>query len=460
MLNRSSMLATTRSCVATGDLAAASASSSCCFAVSSSLALASNSNYVHKMDMTMIPLTDEELLTLIHDLESDRAERKQTWKGDAPEKGRQAVCAFANDLPSYRLPGVLFVGIKDDGSPMGPEFVVTDELLMTLADIKTDGKITPPPTLTVAKRHLMGRDVAVVAVWPADAPPVRLDGRIWIRTGPRRGQASAQDERVLNEKRRYRDRTFDTHPVSGSSLDDLSRTHFENEYRRRQWRGCVGSQWPQLRRAAGIAGHDCQRGRSDTYRGGVANVGKKPRTWVPSAYIQFLRIRGTQLGDPVVDDPEIDGNLDTMLRRLDDKLKATMSVSVDFTSGTTTEVRATPYPFSALQQIARNAVMHRTYEGTNAPVRIYWFDDRIEISNPGGPYGAVTQENFGRPGASDYRNPVLAGALKNLGFVQRFGFGIAEARRAMAANGNPMPEFHVEPTNVLATLRLPLGGQA
>ena len=61
----------------------------------------------------MTPLTDEELLALIHDLESDRAERKQAWAGNAPEKGRQAVCAFANDLPNYGLPGVLFVGVKD-----------------------------------------------------------------------------------------------------------------------------------------------------------------------------------------------------------------------------------------------------------------------------------------------------------------------------------------------------------
>lgn len=410
--------------------------------------------------LTMTPVTDEELLALIHDLESDRAERKQTWRGDAPEKGRQAVCAFANDLPNYRLPGVLFVGIKDNGLPMGPEFVVTDELLMTLADIKTDGKIVPPPTLTVAKRHLLGRDVAVVTVWPADAPPVRLEGRIWIRTGPRRGQASAQDERVLNEKRRYRDQSFDTHPLTGSSLDDLSRSYFENEYLpqavARDVLALNGRSYEERLASLGmIASVDDP---TPTVVG-LLTLGKSPRTWVPSAYIQFLRIRGTQWGDPVADDPEIDGNLDTMLRRLDDKLKATLSVSVDFTSGTTTEVRATPYPFSALQQIARNAVMHRTYEGTNAPVRIYWFDDRIEISNPGGPYGAVTQENFGRPGASDYRNPVLAGALKNLGFVQRFGFGIAEARRAMAANGNPLPEFQVEPTNVLAILRLaPAGG--
>lgn len=405
--------------------------------------------------MTMNPLTDDELLVLIQDLESDRAERKETWKGSAPDKGRQAVCAFANDLPNHRLPGVLFVGVKDDGSPMGPDFVVTDELLMTLADIKTDGKIVPPPTLTVARRQLLGRDVAVVTVWPADAPPVRLDGRIWIRTGPRRGQASVQDERVLNEKRRYRDQSFDTHPVGGSSLDDLSRSYFESEYLPQAVARDVlelnGRSYEERLASLGmIASVDDP---TPTVVG-LLTLGKSPRTWVPSAYIQFLRIRGSEWGDPVADEAELDGNLDTMLRRLEEKLKATLTVAVDFTSGSTTEVRAMPYPLSALQQLARNAVMHRTYEGTNAPVRIYWFDDRIEISNPGGPYGAVTQENFGRPGVSDYRNPVLAGVLKNMGFVQRFGFGIAEARRAMATNGNPPPEFQVEATHVLVTLRL------
>lgn len=403
----------------------------------------------------MNPLTDDELLALVLDLESDRAERKQSWRGDAPEKGRQAVCAFANDLPNHRVPGVLFVGVKNDGTPMGPEFVVSDELLQTLADIKTDGKITPPPTMTVHKRTLLGREVAVVTVWPADAPPVRLDGRIWIRTGPRRGQASAQDERVLNEKRRHRDRSFDTHPVSGSSLRDLSRIYFESEYLPQAVARDVlelnGRSYEERLASLGmIAGVDDP---TPTVVG-LLTLGKSPRTWVPSAYVQFLRIRGTEWGDPVVDESEIDGNLDTMLRRLDDKLNATLSVSVNFTSGSTTEVRAVSYPLSALQQLARNAVMHRTYENTNAPVRIYWFDDRIEIANPGGPYGSVTQANFGRPGASDYRNPVLAAALKYMGFVQRFGFGIAEARRSMAANGNPPPEFQVELTNVLATLRL------
>lgn len=52
----------------------------------------------------------EDLRKLLDDLESDLVERKESWAGDAPEKGRQAVCAFANDLPDHRKPGVLFVG--------------------------------------------------------------------------------------------------------------------------------------------------------------------------------------------------------------------------------------------------------------------------------------------------------------------------------------------------------------
>ena len=407
----------------------------------------------------MTPLTDDELGALVADLESDRVERKQSWRGDAPEKGRQAVCAFANDLPNHCLPGVLLIGIKDDGTPVGSEFKVTDELLKTLADIKTDGKITPPPSLTVAKRLLLGCEVAVVTVWPADAPPVRLDGRIWIRIGPRRGQASAQDERILNEKRRYRDQSFDTHPVGGSTLDDLSRSYFENEFLPQAVaRDVLETNGRSYEERLASLGMIASVDDPTPTVVGLLTLGKSPRTWVPPAYIQFLRIRGTQWGDPVVDEAELDGNLDTMLRRLDDKLRATLAVSVDFTSGVTTDVRTAPYPLSALQQLTRNAVMHRTYEGTNAPVRVYWFDDRIEISNPGGPYGAVTPENFGQPGVSDYRNPVLAGVLKTLGFVQRFGFGIVEARRAMAANGNPPVEFQAEATTVLATLRIATGG--
>ena len=150
---------------------------------------------------------------------------------------------------------MLFVGVDDKGAPKN--IAVTDQLLLTLADLKSNGNILPPPTMTVEKRILKGSEIAVVTVWPADAPPVRFKGRIWIRTGPRRGIASAQDERILNEKRRHRDRDFEAHPVSPCTLADLNRATFENDYLAQcSCRRCSCCQRPFLRATAGFVRHD------------------------------------------------------------------------------------------------------------------------------------------------------------------------------------------------------------
>ena len=97
--------------------------------------------------------------------------------------------------------------------------------------------------------------------------------------------------------------------------------------------------------------------------------------------------------------------------------------------------------------------MHRTYEATHAPIRVSWFNDRIEVLSPGGAYGVVTAANFGQPGLTDYRNPNLAEAMKNLGYVQRFGVGIPTARRLLKTAGHPEPEFQINDINVLVTIR-------
>ena len=185
---------------------------------------------------------------------------------------------------------------------------------------------------------------------------------------------------------------------------------------------------------------------------GILVAGIDPREFLPPAYIQFLRIDGTNLEDPIKDQKEIDGPLQEMLRRIDEVCVANIAVSA-LVKGSVTDVRHPDIPIEALRQIVRNAVLHRNYEGTTAPVRIYWFNDRVEIFSPGGPFGQVTRENFGTAGVTDYRNPYLAEAMKNLGFVQRFGVGIGLARKELERNGNPPLEFVVEDTYVLAVIR-------
>lgn len=398
----------------------------------------------------LLTYTDRELEQMLADLESDLVERKESFKGDAPTTVREAVCAFANDLPDHRRAGVVFIGAKDDGSPAG--LSITDELLRQLGDIKTDGNTLPPPTLVVNKNALRGTEMAVITVQPADSPPVRYKGRIHIRIGPRRGIASAQDERILNEKRRHRDLPFDAQPVPSAGLSDLSRLRFEEEYLPSAIAPDIlaaneRSYEQRLAAAKMVASADDP---NPTVLG-VLVLGAQPRDFLPGSYIQFLRIAGSALGDPITDEQVIDGPIGEILRRVDEKMASHNRVAIEFTGGPT-ETRTQDYPLVALQQVVRNAVMHRTYESTNAPIHVYWFDDRIEVTSPGGPYGLVTVDTFGQPGLVDYRNPNLAEALRVLGFVQRFGFGIPTARRELAKNGNPPLAFDVGPNRVVCRI--------
>jgi len=391
--------------------------------------------------------TDAQLEAMMADLESDRAERKQSFQGDAPQKVREAVCAFANDLAGHGEPGVVLIGVHDNGTPM-PGFVVTDELLRSLADIKTDGNIVPPPTLLVEKRCLRGGEVAAISVWPCDTPPVRYKGRIHVRWGPRRGLATAQDERILNERRRHRDRPFDVQPVHESSTNELDRLRFEQEYLpslvARDVLDANERSYEQKLAATKMVLSDSEPTPTVL---GLLVIGKSPADWIPGAYTQFLRFAGNDLTAPVTDEEVIHGTVADQIRRLEEKLAAHNTRRVRF-SDLAVEAREEAYPLDALRQLVRNAQMHRSYEATNTPVRVYWFDDRIEIHNPGGPFGSVTPENFGQPGITDYRNPNLAEALRALGYVQRFGAGIAIARKQLGQR----LRFEVQPGVVAAII--------
>ena len=398
----------------------------------------------------MPAFSDDELLRIIAAGESDRVEFKETLAGSASTSIREAICAFANDLPGRQEPGFVFVGISDDRRITGT--AVTDQLLQQLADMKTDGNTVPPPSLSVEKRTLNNKDVAVVTVQPSDSPPVRFKGAIHVRTGSRRDVASAQDERMLNERRRFGDRPFDIQPVPTAGLADLDLTRFNNEYLTSAFSDEVlaandRTLQQQLAATKMIAAVD----EPNATVLGILAIGKNPQDFLSGAYVQFLRIRGLDHGDDIADAEEIRGSIPEVLRRLTEKLAAHNRIAVDILTNYT-EHRTELYPLEALHQFTRNAVMHRTYESTNAPIHVYWFDDRIEILSPGGPFGVVTAERFGEPGLVDYRNPNLADAMKTLGFVQRFGVGIPAARKQLSKAGYPDPEFEATDHHVRVTV--------
>ena len=390
---------------------------------------------------------DDELLRLLRGGESHRVEFKESMSGDAANAVREAACAFANDLPGDGLPGVVFVGVRDDGSPTGAP--ITDELLRQLADVKTDGNIVPPPSLFVEKRSLAGSEVAVMAVLPSDSPPARCRGRIHVRTGSRRGVATEQDERILNERRRHGQRPFDIEPVPSARLSDLNLTFFENDYLPQAFAPDMleANDRTREQRLASLKMIAAPDDPTPTALG-LLVLGKSPQNFIPGAYVQFLKIEGTDLADPIADGEDLRGSVSDVIRRLDEKINAHNRVAIDLTSART-ERRESLHSIPALRQITRNAVMHRAYEATNAPTRVTWFADRVEVISPGGLYGSVNKENFGAPGVTDYRNPNLAEAMRTIGLVQRFGVGIALARRLMEEAGHPPMKLRPTESHVI-----------
>ena len=386
------------------------------------------------------------IAALLTDIESDLVERKEALTDK--DRIMQAVCAFANDLPNHREPGYIIIGANDAGATVGLD--VSDQMLRTLADMRDRGKILPLPHLDVQKTKLGNDFVAVVRVNPSDSPPVRLDGQVWIRVGPRRAIASAEEERRLTEKSTAANKTFDRRPCRDSSLDDLLIETFRNEYLPSAvGRDIISENHREITaQMASLRMYDLHA-ESPT-NAGVLVVGRDPLEFFPGAYVQFVRFDGTSLADPVLDQKVLGGNLMTQLRLLEELLLLQVHVK---RSGEDRLVHEDlpDYPGVAIRELVLNAIMHRNYDGTSSPTRINWFSDRVEILNPGGLYGQVNASNYRK--MSDYRNPVLAEAMKSLGYVERFGVGITRAIISLERNGNPGPEFVFEDAFVSVVLR-------
>ena len=284
-------------------------------------------------------IDDGELALLLRDLESDRVERKESFADTG--RIRQAVCAFANDMPDHGMSGVVFVGARDDGSCAA--LPVTDKLLRDLADMRSDGNILPTPTMTVQKRTVDDCELAVVIVEPSLAPPVRYNGRIWIRVGPRRATASVEEERRLTERRQAPDLPWDLHAVTAASIGDLDLELFERTYLPAAVHVDVLS---ENERASGQQLQSLRFLSLDDPAvptvTGLLTLGKSPADFVPGAYVQFLRIDGAHLADPILDQKVCHGPLPAILRELDEIMTAHVRIATDIVSAET-ETRRPPH---------------------------------------------------------------------------------------------------------------------
>jgi len=373
---------------------------------------------------------------LLGNIESDRIERTVSIRED---KLGPAVCAFSNDFANHKQPGYLLLGVKDDGSLAGMAW--TDDDLQKIGGVKTNGNVLPQPSLVVSPVFkFAGGEVVVIEVAPSLYPPVRFDGRCWIRLGPRKAKATVDEERILVERRAAYAKTYDLVPALGSAITDLSMEYFllaylplaiDSETLQQNGR----SPEEQL---ASLRFYDVRQ-KCPT-NAGILMFGINPLFYLPGAYIQYVKFYGEDVTSNVEYEKQFSGPLITGLKTLDDFIKTNIIKERPVRGSSFQEKIIKNYPNWPLRELTMNAVMHRNYE-SNSPIYIYEFSNRIEIINPGGLFGDVNEHNF--PNASDYRNVVLAESMKRLGYVNRFNFGIRRAIDEMEKSGNGAPQFDI-----------------
>jgi len=371
--------------------------------------------------------------------EGERAERKESDR-DADEILR-AACALANDLQQSGRPGYLVLGLDKKGRTVGVD--ASDEGVQRLVNRLTSTKILPTPSFSVEVVPSQGLSVIVVRVQPYPVPPiVKVDGVAWVRVGNTTRRATAADLARLSERRPVHTLPYDLRPLGAASRDDLNLELLRNRFSAEKEVDPERDTFPSFE--AWLSQRDVLRQLADGWAptaAGLLVYGLDPRRCLPGAIVELARYAGLDFDAPISSRKTISGPLGDQLQTLWTQLQAHVSE----VPGPQVGIRSPyypEYPLEGLKELARNLVQHRLYEGTNAPSRIAWMDDRVVFTNPGSRFGLASEGEFGEH--SDYRNPTVTRFLVELGYVERLGRGIRRVRVELERNGNPPLEVETD----------------
>ncbi len=183
---------------------------------------------------------------------------------------------------------------------------------------------------------------------------------------------------------------------------------------------------------------------------GILNFGKYPQYFSPNLDIVAVRCANNEYGVEdnegvrFIDNKRLDGTIGEMLKQaLSFVLNNTRQSTKINAEGVRVDIPE--YPVKAVREIILNALIHRDYSihTENDPVRLTIYDDRLEVSNPGGLYGRLTLDELGKI-HSDVRNPFIASILETLKIAENRYSGIPTIYAEMKKAGLMEPKFEVD----------------
>jgi len=179
------------------------------------------------------------------------------------------------------------------------------------------------------------------------------------------------------------------------------------------------------------------QGRLVPTKGAVLLLGKSRALYFPDAWIQCGRFVGSDK-TVIFDHIDIHSTLPAAIEDIMLFLKKHAMRSADFSSVRRRDVWS--IPLTILREAVINSLVHADYSQRGAPIRVSFFDDRIEIENPGILLPGMTLEDM-KQGISRLRNHVIARLFRELNLIEQWGSGVRRIFNEAEEQGLPEPQI-------------------
>lgn len=368
---------------------------------------------------------------------ADREGKTLEFKRDlsSPMGPLRTIVAFANSAG-----GRLVVGVEDDGTVVGVGDPLAEE--ERIANLISD-HIAPQLVPAIDLMTLGGQTVLVVDVPLSTRRPHYMtrqgaEAGVYVRLGSTTRRA---DPALVAElERGARGVAFEDLPEPRASLDDLDLTVL-SELRGRP------TEVEDLV-ALGLA---VRQGSEvvPTYAGILAAC-PDPTRFLPSAWVQCGRLRGPH-GTDIFDQVEIHGPMPLAV----DQVMAFL-LKHAYKTAVFGEVRRRDVysiPVEPVREVIVNALVHASYAERGTPIRVGFYDERIQVDSPGLLLPGMTVETMRR--VSRLRNPALARIFREAGIMEQWGTGIQRVFEQVADAGLPEPVIEEVQDRVRVTIHVP-----
>lgn len=368
-------------------------------------------------------LTPEDIKTIVNSGEGYNAEFKVRLPSKLKELTEE-VCAFANAAG-----GILLVGVDDQNHIKG----VTIDNAKRSAIQNSLNEINPHLPTTFYKVMVDEKEIWVIEVSSGTQKPYMLSGAIYVRQGPNTQKITSVEG--MREFFQQSDRIyFDEGLCPDFDVkNDLDETYFE-EFRARSGLSS-GVKTNQI-----IQNLKLTDPKGIFKNGGVLFFGKAPEVFFEKAVIRCVAFKGITKTQ-IIDDKVYGGPLMQQYQQAMHWLNGKLDVRY-IIEGSGPRQELWEIPEVVFKEALINALAHRDYYDKGARITIELFDDRVEVSNPGGLVSAIDPAEFGFKSHS--RNPLIFGLFERIHMVEQIGSGISRIRDAMEKSSLPTPIFKTE----------------